>query len=50
MWTDDGRTDDGRQMITIAHPDSCSGELKSVTHGQTNQKQCAPPTSLKLGA
>ena len=22
-----GRTDDGRQVITIAHPEPCSGEL-----------------------
>ena len=28
----DGRTpmDDGRQVITIAHPEPCSGELKST--------------------
>ena len=32
-WTDtqmDGRTDDGRKVITIAHPDHSSGELKSM--------------------
>ena len=29
--TTDGRTDDdGRQVITIAHPEPCSGELISV--------------------
>ena len=29
IWTDDGRTDDdGRQVINIAHPEPCSGELK----------------------
>ena len=30
-WTDDGSqmtSDDGRQVITIAHPEPCSGELK----------------------
>ena len=30
-WTDgqmDGRTDDGRKVITIAHPEQSSGELK----------------------
>ena len=30
--TKDGRTtmDDGRQVITIAHPEPCSGELKPL--------------------
>ena len=31
MLTDgrtDGRTDDGRKVITIAHPEQSSGELK----------------------
>ena len=31
MWTEAGRrtaTDDGRQVITITHPEPCSGELK----------------------
>ena len=28
-WTDD----DGRQVITIAHPEPCSGVLKKGTHG-----------------
>ena len=30
-WTDrrmEGRTDDGRKVITIAHPEHSSGELK----------------------
>ena len=29
--SDDGRTDDdGRQVVTIAHPEPCSGELKQL--------------------
>ena len=37
----DGRMmDDGRQVITIAHPELCSGELKSfITSGQ-DQPTC----------
>ena len=27
----DGRTDDGRKVITIAYPEQSSGELKNVT-------------------
>ena len=27
----DGRTDDGRKVITIAHPEQSSGELKMFT-------------------
>ena len=33
MLTDgrtDGRTDDGRKVITIAHPEQSSGELKKA--------------------
>ena len=26
----DGRTDDGRKVITIAHPEQSSGELKTM--------------------
>ena len=26
----DGRTDDGRKVITIAHPEQSSGELKNL--------------------
>ena len=38
MLTDgrmDGRTDDGRKVITIAHPEQSSGELKmpKITKG-----------------
>ena len=31
-WTDGRRatTDDGRQVITTAHPEPCSGELKKL--------------------
>ena len=29
----DGRTDDGRKVITIAHPEQSSGELKQEAHG-----------------
>ena len=35
MLTDgrtDGRTDDGRKVITIAHPEHSSGELKILTN------------------
>ena len=40
MLTDgrtDGRTDDGRKVITIAHPEQSSGELKKGT-GQIHKK------------
>ena len=30
----DGRTDDGRKVITIAHPEQSSGELKLTINGQ----------------
>ena len=36
MLTDgrtDGQTDDGRKVITIAHPEQSSGELKSLILG-----------------
>ena len=29
----DGRTDDGRKVITIAHPEQSSGELKMTING-----------------
>ena len=39
MLTDgrtDGRTDDGRKVITIAHPEQSLGELKNQRHGWTH--------------
>ena len=30
----DGRTDDGRKVITIAHPEQSSGELKIKSKGR----------------
>ena len=36
MLTDgrmDGRTDNGRKVITIAHPEQSSGELKNASLG-----------------
>ena len=35
-WTD-GRTDDGRKVITIAHPEQSSGELKSRPHSKLHE-------------
>ena len=35
LQTDDGRTDDGRCAMTIAHLSLCSGELKSKVTRQT---------------
>ena len=32
----DGRTDDGRKVITIAHPEQSSGELKNKKKQQKN--------------
>ena len=36
MFTDDGRTDDGRQVITIAHPEPLAQVSENKKH-QTNQ-------------
>ena len=33
----DGRTDDGRKVITIAHPEHSSGELKIQNKKQTEK-------------
>ena len=33
----DGRTDDGRKVITIAHPEQSSGELKILMFEAANQ-------------
>ena len=33
----DGRTDDGRKVITIAHPEQSSGELKTKCRGRTHR-------------
>ena len=32
-----GRTDDGRKVITIAHPEQSSGELKNTLSGPMRQ-------------
>ena len=34
VWTDDGRrrTDDGRQVITVAHPESSAQVSKKKSH------------------
>ena len=40
MLTDgrtDGRTDDGQKVITIAHPEQSSGELKRIAFGNKEQ-------------
>ena len=36
MWTDKGTIDDGWQVITIAHPEPCSGELKINCYRRDN--------------
>ena len=42
MLTDgrtDRRTDDGRKVITIAHPEQSSGELKKKKKNNNNNKK-----------
>ena len=55
MLTDgrtDGRTDDGRKVITIAHPEQSSGELKKNKkrkEKKNNRNNCRN-AGAKLGA
>ena len=39
-----GRTDNGRKVITIAHPEQSSGELKTKT--KKNNKKKTPASSM----
>ena len=41
----DGRTDDGRKVITIAHPEQSSGELKKESKTLVTQLQFVTFTS-----
>ena len=45
----DGRTDDGRKVITIAHPEQSSGELKIQTDVQQVDNQRDTITTDKRG-
>ena len=38
-----GRTDDGRQVITISYPEPCSGELKIDQSGEVDVTPAPPP-------
>ena len=42
----DGWTDDGRKVITIAHPEQSSGELKSMEEKVWNFRNMALSTNV----